>query len=133
MMAIGQYGWKEMNLMIDNKDTINDTTESTTLKSVSIVEQETHISWMRDEEFAKIYTSDTTTMTKLDKLCQNDDSPYSLIADTGVGKSYICKDKSLISFRSKKRELSPEQRKLAGDRMRKYHQENEIRNRFYGF
>ena len=38
--------------------------------SVSISEQEVCINFMRDEDFATIYTSDTTYMTKLDKLCK---------------------------------------------------------------
>lgn len=88
--------------------------------SVSIAEQEVHISFMRDEDFAIIYTSDTTYMTKLNKLCNTSPDMYSLIADTGRGKTYRVEDKALISFRSKKRELSEEQKIAAGERMRKY-------------
>ena len=65
---------------------------------------------MRDEDHATIYTSDTTYMTKLDKLCRTNPDMYSLITDTGRGKTYHVKDKTLISFRAKKRELSEEQR-----------------------
>lgn len=88
--------------------------------SVSISEQEVSINFMRDEDFATIYTSDTTYMTKLDKLCKTSPDMYSLVADTGRGKTYRLEDKSLISFRVKKRELSEEQRIAAGERMRKY-------------
>lgn len=88
--------------------------------SVSISEQEVSINFMRDEDFATIYTSDTTYMTKLDKLCKTSPEMYSLIADTGRGKTYRLEDKTLISFRVKKRELSEEQRIAAGERMRKY-------------
>lgn len=88
--------------------------------SVSISEQETNILYMRDENFAMIYTSDTTQMTKLDKLCISSPEFYSLVSDTGRGKTYRCSDKSLISYRSKKRELTEEQRKASGDRMRQY-------------
>ena len=35
-----------------------------------IEEQETHISFSRGDKRAKIYTSDTTTMTKLNKLVE---------------------------------------------------------------
>lgn len=94
--------------------------ESKLSNSVSISEQEVCINFMRDEDFATIYTSDTTYMTKLDKLCKTSPDMYSLIADTGRGKTYRVKDKTLISFRAKKRELSEEQRIAAGDRMRKY-------------
>lgn len=51
--------------------------------SVSISEQEVSINFMRDEDFATIYTSDTTYMTKLDKLCKASPDMYSLITDTG--------------------------------------------------
>lgn len=88
--------------------------------SLSISEQEVSINFMRDEDFATIYTSDTTYMTKLDKLCKTSPDMYFLIADTGRGKTYRVEDKTLISFRAKKRELSEEQRIAAGERMRKY-------------
>lgn len=88
--------------------------------SVSISEQEVSINFMRDENFATIYTSDTTYMTKLDKLCKTSPDMYSLISDMGRGKTYRVEDKTLISFRAKKRELSEEQRIAAGERMRKY-------------
>lgn len=90
--------------------------------SVSISEQEVCINFMRDENFATIYTSDTTYITKLDKLCKTSPEIYSLIADTGRGKTYRVEDKTLISFRAKKRELSEEQRISARERMRKYHE-----------
>lgn len=88
--------------------------------SVSIEEQEVCINMMRDEDFATIYTSDSTYMTKLDRLCRESPDMYSLIQDTGRGKKYLLKDKTLISFRAKKRELTDEQKKQAAERMRKY-------------
>lgn len=88
--------------------------------SLSIAEQEVNISWMRDEDFAKIYASDSTTITRLDKLCKTSPDMYKLANETPVGKSYICMDKTLISFRTKKRELSNEQKEAAGERMRQY-------------
>lgn len=87
--------------------------------SLSIAEQETHISYMRDEPFALVYTSDTTQMTRLDKLCINSPDMYSLISDTGRGKTYKIANKKLISLRAKKRELTDEQKKAAGERMKK--------------
>lgn len=89
--------------------------------SVSISEQEVSINFMRDEDFATIYTSDTTYMTKLDKLCKTSPNMYSLITDTGRGKTYRVEDKTLISFRAKKREISEEQKIAAVERMRQYH------------
>ena len=94
--------------------------ESKLSNSVSISEQEVCINFMRDEEYATIYTSDPTYMTKLDKLCKTSPDMYSLIADTGRGKMYRVEDKTLISFRAKKRELSEEQKIAAGERMRQW-------------
>lgn len=96
--------------------------ESKLSNSVSISEQEVSINFMRDEDFATIYTSDITYMTKLDKLCKTSPDMYSLIADTGRGKTYRLEDKTLISFRAKKREISEEQKIAAGERMRQYHE-----------
>ena len=94
--------------------------------TLSVAEQETYIHFMRDEPFATIYTSDSTQMTKLDKLCVDSKSSkyYSVIKETTVGKTYRCTDKSLVwGFRTAKKEMSEEQRKAAGERMKKY-QEN---------
>lgn len=102
----------------EDDDTIIDDQKSS--NSVSISEQEVSINFMRDEDYATIYTSDTTYMTKLDKLCKTSPDMYSLTADTGRGKTYRVEDKTLISFRAKKRELSEEQKIAAGERMRKY-------------
>ena len=90
--------------------------------SVSVSEQEVCINFMRDEDYATIYTSDTTYMTKLDKLCKASPDMYSLLSDTGRGKTYRVEDKTLISFRAKKREMSDEQKIAAGERMRQYHE-----------
>ena len=76
---------------------------------------------MRDEDFAMIYTSDTTQMTRFDKLCINSPDLYELVEDTGRGKTYKCKDKGLVSYRSKKREvvLTEEQKQQRADNLRK--------------
>ena len=89
--------------------------------SVGIEEQETHISYMRDESFAKVYTSDSTQMTRLDKLCKTNPDMYKLIENTGRGKSYLISDKGLISFRAKKRAMTEEQKRIGAERMRKLH------------
>lgn len=103
-------------------DTEKNDEERKLSNSVSISEQEVHINFMRDEDFATIYTSDTTYMTKLDKLCNTSPDMYSIIADTRRGKTYRVEDKTLISFRAKKRELSEEQKIAAGERMKQYHE-----------
>ena len=89
--------------------------------NIPINEQELHICAMRDEPFATIYASDSTQITKLDRLCRTSPEMYQLLEDTGVGKKYLLKDKTLISFRSKKsnRILTDEQRAEMGARMRR--------------
>lgn len=86
--------------------------------SVAINEQETNVSYMRDENFAIVYTSDSTQMTRLDKLCQTSPDMYSLTANTGRGKTYKIADKGLVSFRAKKRELSDEAKQAASERFK---------------
>lgn len=99
--------------------------ENVNVKPIPINEQETHISFMRDESYARIYTSDTTQMTRLDKLCVSNPDMYKLVDDTGNGKNYICYDKTLVSLRGKKRRLSEEQKQAARDRFAKYRDTNE--------
>ena len=93
---------------------------------VSIAELETCISFSRDEEYANIYTSDTTMMTKYDKFAQSDDCPdWTCLKEIRdmygnlVAKVYRTK-KRLISSRSSivKRELTEEQRQEAAERLR---------------
>lgn len=86
-------------------------------KSVPVYEQETHISYMRDEQFAKVYTSDTTQITRYDKLCSQFPDMWQCISDDGYSKSYICKDKSMISSRGKKRKVSDKQKEAFSKRM----------------
>lgn len=102
---------KERKIMVEERKNV----------SVSIDEQETHISYMRDESYAKVYTSDSTQITRLDKLCRTNPNMYKTIEDTGRGKSYLILDKGLISFRAKKREMTEEQKRIAAERMRKLH------------
>ena len=87
-------------------------------KSVPVYEQETHISYMRDEQFAKVYTSDTTQMTKFDKRCKDFPDMWQCVADDGYCKSYICKDKSMISARGQKRKISDKQKEAFSKRMK---------------
>ncbi len=84
----------------EDDDTIIDDQKSSNL--VSISEQEVNINFMRDEDHATIYTSDTTYMTKLDKLCGTNPDMHSLIADTDRGKTYRVEDKTLISSAQRK-------------------------------
>ncbi len=93
--------------------------------SLQIAEQETHVNFNRDDERATVYTSDTTMMTKLNKLINLQGTEWKLESEsrleTGelVGKTYSC-PVSLISFRKKKKEMSltDEQKKAIGDRFK---------------
>lgn len=100
-----------------------DMNESIDRKSIPIFEQETHISYMRDESSAKIYTSDSTQITRLDRLCKESPDMYMCLGETQNGKSYLLKDKSLVSLRKSKRQMTDEQKRLAAERMKKWQQD----------
>lgn len=103
---------------------------------LNISEQETSVSFSRDSDICTVYTSDSTVMTKLDKLAESDKSPYwklkeehRLLNGELVGKTYET-HKRLISFRANitTREMSEEQKEAASERFRKMwkeRQENE--------
>ena len=94
--------------------------------SVPIYEQETTISYARDEKGAFIWTSDSTVMTKLDRLCRESPDNYTCTETAKdqdgcqVSKSYYIKDKRLLSFRSsrQKREYTEEQLVELRERLR---------------
>lgn len=88
--------------------------------NIPLEEQETVIHFMRGEDFATISTTDSTMITKMTKLCDNNQDMYKVINEDGASKIYRCYDKSMVSLRQKKREVTEEQRKAAGERMRKY-------------
>ena len=92
---------------------------------VSLFEQETVINYQRDDSSATIWTSDSTTMTKLDRLCNESPEFYSLDKvekdrdGNVVGKFYKLTDKKMISFRGKKatRVLTEEQKAAMRERL----------------
>jgi len=94
---------------------------------VPISEQETVIQFDRDSLGCTVWTSDSTMMTRLDKLCKSAPTYYKLVRETKtqdgdlVGKYYNLSNKKMISFRSKivKRELSEEQKTIMTERLRK--------------
>ncbi len=93
-------------------------------------EQETTISFARDEDFIFIWTNDRTMITKLDSLCEKAPDLYQC-TDTGremetkliLDKRYKILDKDLLSFRSKKMvsSMTEEQRTAARERMKAFH------------
>ncbi len=98
--------------------------EKPTMFNVQLEEQETIIHFMRNDGYATIYTTDRTTMTKLDKLCEQSPEFYKLTKEDAIkgevcGKTYRLTDKTLVSFRSKKKEVrfTDEQREASRQRM----------------
>lgn len=97
------------------------------MKSIPNAEQETTISFGREDDIAVIWTSDKTMMNKLDKLVENDDSPWKCV-DVGRNDEYgvLCKEyrvpKKLISFRSRTttREMTEEQKQRSAEALRLY-------------
>ena len=94
--------------------------------SIPASEQETVINFSRLNDFATISTSDTTMKTKFDKLCENSPDFYSVVSDDGYYKTYRVSDKSLVSCRSKKREMSEESKAAASQRLKDLHAEGRI-------
>ena len=87
--------------------------------SLSLGEQELCINAVRDEEFATVYCSDNTWITKMDKLVSKSPDLFEVVAETEWGKTYRF-PKRLISIRSSIRELSLEQKELAAERMKQW-------------
>lgn len=87
--------------------------------ALSIEEQELHISASRDEDFATAYCSDTTWITKMDKLVAKSPDLFEVVAESDWGKTYKF-PKKLISIRSSivTREMTNEQKELAAERLR---------------
>lgn len=92
---------------------------------VPVNEQETTIQFDRVGDKANIFTSDSTVMTKLDKLVENSDiwECSGEVKDMNgdlFGKEYKC-PKNMISFRSKKvtHELTEEQKQKKAELLRK--------------
>lgn len=94
--------------------------------AISPSEQETTISFSRDGKIADVWTSDTTMMTKLDKLCKESPNDYVCIEEMRTldgllaNKRYTIKNKKLVSFRSGsvKRQMTDEQRAKSAERLR---------------
>ena len=100
---------------------------------ITLDEQETVIQFNRTDKGATIYTSDTTIMTKLDKLCDSSPNYYKLEREETaegkvVGKFYKLADKTRISFRSKKIEriLTEEERQKLSERARNNFKKNAV-------
>lgn len=86
--------------------------------SVPMDEQETVIQFDRNGTACHVYTTDSTMMTKLDKIHKRVRQDY---VNGKPIAAYYEFDKKLLSFRSKipKRTLTDEQKKAASERLRK--------------
>lgn len=94
--------------------------------SIPSAEQETTISFSRKETEAFIWTNDRLMITKLDRLCETAPENYKCI-NVGINregevmdKRYTIADKSLMSFRSKKRIYTEEQKKALAKQLRRH-------------
>lgn len=92
---------------------------------LTLQEQETTVNFYRDSDICTVYTSDSTVMTKLDKLAENPKAPHWKLkkehkSQSGelVGKTYET-HKDLISFRSDFKKVSDKQRKAMSERAKK--------------
>lgn len=87
---------------------------------ITFEEQEITINASRTDDMAEIYCSDTTWITKMDKLVKKSPTLFRVINQDDVSKTYEF-PKRLISIRSSVKEMSEEQRIAAGERMKQYH------------
>lgn len=103
---------------------------------LNVSEQETSVSFARDSDICTVYTSDSTIMTKLDKLAESDKSPHwklkeehRLINGGLIGKTYET-HKRLISFRANisTREMSEEQKQAASERFKQMWKDKQRNN-----
>lgn len=88
--------------------------------NITIEEQEIIINAARTDDMAEIYCSDSTWITKMDKLVKKSPTLFKVINQDDVSKTYEF-PKRLISIRSSIKEMSEEQRTAAGERMKQYH------------
>lgn len=94
--------------------------------SLTIEEQETHVNFSRGDSRAEVYASDTTMITKLDKLVKLSGIEWKLERVSKlkngevIGKTYSC-PVEFISFRSKRssRVYTEEERKRIAERLSK--------------
>lgn len=103
--------------------------------SVPTEEQETTISYSRNEQEALVWTSDQTQITKLDKLCEASPNYYKQKSVTlckqdkrPVCKEYILTDKAVISLRAGRNnvKMTEEQKELKREQMQKLRAEGKL-------
>lgn len=103
-------------------------------EGVDVDEQETIILWMRGDEEAKVYTSDSTVLTKLKKVAAAEGGAWRLERvdeRDGVAKSVTAvAPLRCISLRAgAKKDLSDEERAALSERMKRITVEREAKKR----
>lgn len=89
---------------------------------LSMNEQETCINYNRTSDRCTVWTSDLTVMTKLDKLVKDKECPdWQLIEENKIDGEVVAKKyetkKGFITYRSKDRIMSEEQKAAAAERI----------------
>lgn len=79
-------------------------------------EQEVSINFLRSEENAEIYCSDTTWINKLNKLCEQIPDIYKKISETEYGCTYTF-PKNMLTLRKSIRTVTEEQKEASRLRM----------------
>ena len=99
---------------------------------IPVNEQETVVNFTRGSNEARIYTTDTTVLTKLHKLISRNSKDWKLVRQDRdsvdhdvIAETYSC-PKNLISFRAVKqsRVITDEQREELSARMRRLREQN---------
>ena len=94
---------------------------------IALDEMETTISFSRTGAHAEVWTCDTTMYTRFDKLCKESPAMYTCTEEARnrngqlLSKTYRIADKSLLSFKPKKRKvvLTEEERAERAKRFKK--------------
>ena len=89
--------------------------------NLSLLEQETIITYNAHEDFAEVYTCYPPMIRKLDKLTHENPEEWKVLRADAMGKTYTC-PKGLVTLRSKstpKKEMTEEERQKARERMRR--------------
>ena len=91
--------------------------------SIEVKEQETTINFSRSGKKMIVWTSDSTVMTKLDKLVKSAPSEWEISKVDTINGEIVAKEyrasKSRITFRGNKRQMTDEQRRQMADRLRR--------------
>lgn len=93
----------------------------------TLEEMETTINFSRTGAHAEVWTSDTTMYTRLDKLCKENPAMYTCTEEARnrhgelLSKTYRIADKSMLSFKPRKRQvvLTEEEKAERAERLKR--------------